>query len=381
MKTTKLVTALLLALCILCNLAGCAAQPAASSSTPTLPVTDPTGATTVPSTDPTTVPTTVPEPTETEPPVTTVPPTEPATEPPTEPPTEPATVPTEPATEPTEPPTQPSNPPSTEPAPAPIFTLTLDEIRVGDIELSWPAYVTDMKNSDGTPVSVVYDIFIADIEEGPYYIDCEDWEGNSIYIAGISRGYQLYFAVLACVWCDGVKYPVAESTHVGYMAYFDENVITSSYDWNFDAAQMAEARAVAKSIADSIMADPSLTTDLARIAKAAKIINNYAAAGDYTTSGPYYNSPYGVFIAGQQSCAGCTRALGLILEYMGFQWGHVNPNAWEHQWCVVYNVDGQTAFADGSWAGVAGYGSWQTEPAYEYVEGVGLIPYTGSRPI
>ena len=173
---------------------------------------------------------------------------------------------------------------------------------------------------------------------------------------------------------------MAESEIQKYAPTIREDVKTSSKDWKFDKDQMKQARKVAKKIAEEIMADKNLTTDLERIAKAAKIVNDYADWGDYTTSGPYYNSPYGLFIAGQQSCAGCTRGLGLILEYMGFEWGHVGENQWEHQWCVVYDVDGQTAFADGSWVGVAGYGSWLTDNAYRYIEGEGLTPHSGSKP-
>ena len=45
------------------------------------------------------------------------------------------------------------------------------------------------------------------------------------------------------------------------------------------------------------------------------------------------------------------------LEYMGFEWYQTNENQWDHQWCVVYNVDGQTAFADSSAYGITGSGA------------------------
>lgn len=274
---------------------------------------------------------------------------------------------------------QPEAKPDDDVIPGGKFKLSVSEIRLGDIELVWPAYVTNQKNTDGTPATVYYNIYCANRPEGPFYLDCGNWEETSLYMGGFNLG-KFYFKVRAYVVCNSEATAVAESNVAEYFAKVNENVVTSSRDWNFDGEQMAQARQVAKAIADRIMADASLTTDLERIAVAAKEVIAYAAAGDYVTSGPYYNSPYGVFIAGQQSCAGCTRALGLILEYMGFTWGHVNPNAWDHQWCVVYDVDGKTAYADGSWIGVAGYGSWLLDKAYEYVEGTGLVEYTGSRP-
>ena len=76
----------------------------------------------------------------------------------------------------------------------------------------------------------------------------------------------------------------------------------------------------------------------------------------YTSDVPGYNQPFGTLVTFYSTCAGSTRAMGLVLEYMGFEWYHVNENQWSHQWCVVYDVDGQTAFADGSEYGVAGYG-------------------------
>ena len=59
----------------------------------------------------------------------------------------------------------------------------------------------------------------------------------------------------------------------------------------------------------------------------------------YTTSEPHYNDPYGYFILGVASCAGCTRATGLCLNILGIPYEHVHENKWDHQWCRV-NVNG-----------------------------------------
>lgn len=55
----------------------------------------------------------------------------------------------------------------------------------------------------------------------------------------------------------------------------------------------------------------------------------------YSTSEPHYNDPYGYFVTGVASCAGCARATGLCLDMLGIPYEHVNENQWSHQWCRV----------------------------------------------
>jgi len=59
----------------------------------------------------------------------------------------------------------------------------------------------------------------------------------------------------------------------------------------------------------------------------------------YSMSTPHYNDPYGYFILGSASCAGCARATGLCLNILGIPYEHVNENQYTHQWCRV-NIDG-----------------------------------------
>lgn len=66
----------------------------------------------------------------------------------------------------------------------------------------------------------------------------------------------------------------------------------------------------------------------------------------YTTSVPHYNDPYGYFVAGVSSCAGCTRATGLCLNILGIPYEHVNENQWDHQWCRVKMDDGSYWICD-----------------------------------
>lgn len=114
----------------------------------------------------------------------------------------------------------------------------------------------------------------------------------------------------------------------------------------------AQALAVAQSIADSIPAG----SDLERVRAAAAAVAGYVSRGTYTSEDPDYNSAYGVFCKGVHTCAGATRALGLVLECMGYSWKHVNPNQWTHQWCAL-TMDGQAGWADGM-GGIADYGEY-----------------------
>ena len=114
----------------------------------------------------------------------------------------------------------------------------------------------------------------------------------------------------------------------------------------------AQARAVAQSIADSIPAG----SDLERVRAAAAAVAGYCSRGTYTSEESDYNTAYGVFCKGVNTCAGATRALGLVLDCMGYSWKHVNPNQWTHQWCEL-TMDGQKGWADGM-GGLADYGEF-----------------------
>lgn len=116
-------------------------------------------------------------------------------------------------------------------------------------------------------------------------------------------------------------------------------------------AENAEALAVARKIAAKV---PTGVSDLERVSKAAEAVAGYYNRGTHVESGPYYAEAYGVFVKGTSSCAGCTRALGLVLSLMGYGWTHVNENQWTHQWLRL-TMDGREGFADGQ-IGLVGYG-------------------------
>lgn len=91
------------------------------------------------------------------------------------------------------------------------------------------------------------------------------------------------------------------------------------------------------------LAKKSETEQLQGIAKALRAM--FDAGMTYSTSAPHYNDPYGYFVLGTASCAGCTRATGLCLNILGIGYEHVNENQWGHQWCRV-NVDGEYWICD-----------------------------------
>lgn len=129
-----------------------------------------------------------------------------------------------------------------------------------------------------------------------------------------------------------------------------------NYYKGISAEKAAMAEKVAKNVANSILNDSTKKTDLDRVRAAAQFTelccgSCYYGADEEKT----YRSPYGVFIGGNYTCSGSTRALGRILDYMGISWEHANENQDTHQWCIV-TLDGQQAWADGM-AGIADYGN------------------------
>ena len=152
----------------------------------------------------------------------------------------------------------------------------------------------------------------------------------------------------------------AKAANIGYANVTQETLnaanVAHSYYGNKlpqDAITLAELNA--KYYADAIMADSTLKTDLDRINMAAYMVSLHCAESVYGQDDlKAYKSPAGPFVYGVYTCAGSTRALGRILDYMGYNWYHVNENLNKHQWCIA-EMDGQIGIADGM-GGFAGYG-------------------------
>ena len=82
---------------------------------------------------------------------------------------------------------------------------------------------------------------------------------------------------------------------------------------------------------------------LCGIAAALRVITEESV--EYSMDAPHYNDPYGFFILGAASCAGCTRATGLCLNMLGIPYEHVNENGYTHQWTRV-EVNGEYWICD-----------------------------------
>lgn len=100
--------------------------------------------------------------------------------------------------------------------------------------------------------------------------------------------------------------------------------------------ELAQAYEVAREIVTPL-AELSLEEQLYGVATALREM--FESGMDYSMSSPHYNDPYGYFVLGAASCAGCTRATGLCLNMLGIPYEHVNENQYSHQWCRV-NVNG-----------------------------------------
>ncbi len=117
-----------------------------------------------------------------------------------------------------------------------------------------------------------------------------------------------------------------------------------------------DAKRVAKLIAKCVQKKGKGVKDIDRVSQAAFYVYTFCQRCEYTMKGSDYRLAYGVFIAKKYSCAGATRAMGMVLDCMGYKWKHVNANKYTHQWCRL-KMDGKTGYADGQ-TGAVGYGRY-----------------------
>ncbi len=299
-------------------------------------------------------------------------------EPPADPEPVPPTSPEPVDPPPTTPEPEPSNPGPSKPTTSnrPTSSATCRDTGSNKI---WnnPAANQRHKYEETEPSRVEYLEFLA--KEGNPYMYFFTSEEILMYL-GRTYGMPLYTSreiMAASVWSIsdpsvatinqvGFVVPVNEGHAVVTVTYVDsETQEIYTYDCDiyvekepvYTFAMLEQmAKEEAKAIADYLTNEFTFNNDLELIAAAATVIQTYVEKGHETSLVDGYNQPFGTLVTGYSSCAGSTRALGLVLEYLGFEWYHINENQWSHQWCVVYDVDGQTAFADGSVLGIAGYG-------------------------
>ena len=152
----------------------------------------------------------------------------------------------------------------------------------------------------------------------------------------------------------GSKYYFYKDGHMATDTFIDnhfineEGVYTHSVAANPDhkyykyltSQQAAQADAIAKAIAQEAMKYGG-NTDREKIAYASQRVKEYLDNARYGNDEDYhYRSPYGVFVSGRWTCAGSARALGRVLDFMGYTWYHAGEDQWDHQWVCV-KMDGE----------------------------------------
>ncbi len=168
----------------------------------------------------------------------------------------------------------------------------------------------------------------------------------------------------------GKDYYFYKDGHMAQNAFIDNYFVGKSGAWestvavapdhqhykHLTSAQAQQADAVAQAIAQDAMANGG-DTDLEKIRYAAKIVESYVDQCRYRNDANYYyRSPYGVFVAGVFTCAGSTRAMGRVLDYMGYTWYHPGEDQWDHQWVCV-KMDGEYGWIEPQ-QGYCGYGNY-----------------------
>lgn len=206
------------------------------------------------------------------------------------------------------------------------------------------------------------------------------WFGNDGKMAtGWFRSYrnELFYAdangVMAKGWkvVDGKYYYFYKDGHLAQETFIDNHYVNADGVWESSVAvkqehnhykyltadQGAQADAVARAIAQEAM-EKGGATDLEKVSYAARLVMAYVKSCRYQNDeNRYYRSPYGVFVAGVYTCAGSTRAMGRVLEFMGFDWYHIGEDQWSHQWVCV-KMDGEYGWVEPQ-LGEAGYGNFR----------------------
>ncbi len=247
------------------------------------------------------------------------------------------------------------------------------------ITVKWNAIKDTLPNG----ASVTYQLYGSDTKGGEYTLLSDKLTETSYTEEKLKSGTTRFYCVTVTVFvgendkyvsekCDAVsaksEAPKAadNSTKTTKKASGGSNKGSTSttkrysnHPGNATPELNAQARVIAQQIANEVLADTSLTTDLAKVQRAAQKVAVYASKCRYTMEGDYYASAYGVFIKGEYSCAGTARALGMVLECMGYSWKHVNEDGYTHQW-VELTMDGQYGWADAfpTIGGQAGYGDY-----------------------
>lgn len=260
--------------------------------------------------------------------------------------------------------------------PAPVSGISSKSGGTSSISLNWNEY--DKSNLENADASITYSVYGSDSEDGEYTLLEENITDTSYTESGLTQNKTRYYYVTATIEINNEKYVSIKSDITSSTT--DREFVSNNWSSNNNssssnnnsssggnssssstssgeltaAEKNAQARVIAKQIASSVLAK-GYTTDIEKVQDAASQVSAYYYQGVHKESGNDYYTAYGVFIKKESSCAGTTRALGMVLEEMGYKWVHANENLWTHQW-VILIMDGQVGYADGQ-VGWVGYGS------------------------
>lgn len=130
--------------------------------------------------------------------------------------------------------------------------------------------------------------------------------------------------------------------------------------WDDSTFSKSDKERIALCIAQNVARDieSCCSTDYEKANAAAAYVSNLCNYTPYTSEDPDYRTPYGILVCKAYTCAGTTRAVGLILDQLGIAWVHANENQWTHQWNIITDMDGLgVGWADGM-IGLADYGEY-----------------------
>lgn len=143
--------------------------------------------------------------------------------------------------------------------------------------------------------------------------------------------------------------------HIAKDGHWDQAEIHHYYCDNVPQEELDKADTLCRELAEIIMKDQKLKTDLDRVKAAAGVISSRAAKLEYSNDlTRHCHSPYGMLILGTYNSQGASHTLGRVMEYMGLHWIHSQGDDWDHQKCILM-MDGRIGFADAR-TGVCGYG-------------------------
>lgn len=244
----------------------------------------------------------------------------------------------------------------------PINGVKISETNTNSLKITWDKYEkNDVKD-------ITYSIYGSNSSDGEYKLLSDQITDNYYIEEKLDSNKTRYYYVVASYYYNDVNYFSANSNIISgttktktntYVPSTSSNSSSNSNQGNTSSSGLTasqkeeQAREVARYIAKQITGN----SDQEKIELAAQIVQYYYYMGVHSETGNDYYTAYGVFIKGESSCAGTTRALGMILEEMGYSWRHANENQWTHQWVIVDNMDGQVGWADGM-IGMAGYGGF-----------------------